>query len=1029
MNGIKNHKIGTLLAGIFLLAFFPVADAAGQFTITERAPTPQNTQVSASDPIEIEFSQNIDFSTAEDGIIVHSSICGTAEMNFIEVTPNRISLSPECGFTAGEIVSVTVTSDLLAENGTPLTSPQQWRFTIQPEAGIDQFSTLQYPLGEGSEPSAIRAIDINNNQLPDLIVINSNNSEVTILENQMHITGEYRVLEAFETGIDPEAGKELTAEESSLLAATLPANSSITIADLNRNGYADVVVAATLSNQLIVLKNRADDQLEFDIELIDTGERPVEVVAADLNNNGHQDLVVAAAGSDRIVIHYNNGDGTFSDPEAISVGFVPLTFVVEDISNNGLLDIVVALTGEDRVIGLINDGSGNFTSEVLIDDLPFTPTFLHSDNLIRSNNSDQYADLVLGSSDETEIYLYQNSGGSFTFFNTLSSGSLSRPVFGIAADIEANGALDLVTSHFSSGGLLLNLNSLNGFMDQTIIGNLPGAVGITSSDFNDDGSVDFAITNQTTGMVTILFNDGSREPCLNGDDIGFGDVCIGEEVTEEFEVSNVCPLPLDVTVSIDHPAFTTELSSLDLEPFETTTIPVTFSPQERGLFEGALTLIYSRSCGVLQRAVEFELTGRGVESELNVPERVEFGEVMIGTSLEETIQIVNTGNTGVQIELAIEDDEGVFTLLSSDRFSLTPSQQVNVILAFSPEDFADYEGELIVTATSDCGVIEYRIQLTGSGVDPITELELPDLIDFGEVETGLSETIEFVVVNSGNVEIDADLLLQGDDAFTISGPQSFSIAPGNQQSIPLVFSPTETVEYNTEILVSGSSEFDDVQYTILATGVGIDPLPDLVAVEITPESISGDYMLGQPYRFDTTFRLDRDADVTDPFDLQFLVNNQEQERIRFTETLRPGDSRAVEFTHTFRNEGQNTVQFVVDPEDEIDELTTDNNMVSITINIRQGEISVSPNPFTPNNDGFNDVVDFDFSRIADTSNPVIRIFSFNGRLVHTLRNLNGSSIHWDGTDNGGNRLRPGVYLYVVEDNNGLVARGSITLAL
>ncbi|WP_340106295.1 FG-GAP-like repeat-containing protein [Rhodohalobacter sp. 8-1] len=1018
-----------LLAGFLL--FFSAADAYGQFTITERTPAPQSTDVIGSDPIEIEFSQDIDFSTAENSVFIHSSLSGSASVEFEQIASNRIRLIADCGYIAGEVLSITVTTDLLTDGGIPLSSPQQWRFTILPEAGSDRFTDTMYELGEGSEPSAIQAIDINNNKLSDLVVINSNNSEVTVLENQIHITGEYLVRNSFETGIDPNAGKEIAGEESRLRSTTLPANSSITSADLNRDGYPDLVVAATLSNQLILLQNRADGQLDFDVELIDTGDRPVDVVAADMNNNGYRDLVVAAAGSDDIVIHYNNGDGTFASPISIGVGFVPLSIVVDDVNNSGYPDIVAALSGENRVAGLINDGEGNFSYEILIDELAFTPTFILLDNFTVNGSGDDFPDILLGSSDETDVYLYENISGSYALLNTLSSGQLTRPVFGISADPDANGILDLISSHFGSGNILLNFNNSAGFTGQAFLNNLSGPVGLTSSDFNDDGSIDLAVTNQTTGEVTVLLNEASRAACLGGNDLAFGDVCLGESVTEEIQVTNFCPFPLGVQVSLEGNGFSTDVTGFEIDPGDVFSVPVTFAPEERGFFEGAVTMIYNRACGVLMEGVEFELSGRGIESDLETPDEVAFGDTMVGTTVERTATILNTGNTSVDLELTIESDENVFNLISPGTITLGPNQDEDVLLSFIPDNIGDFEGELVITATSDCGVLEYRILLTGTGTEPITELTLPDLIDFGEVEINLTESSEFVITNSGNVDIDIELLLQGQDpeVFDLHGPETYSIPAGDQQSVTMEFSPVNTVLYTADLQITGSSDFDNIEYTIPVRGTGIEPLPDLVAVQISAESISGDYLIGQSYRFDASFQLDRDEVVSDPFDLIFLVNDDEQERIRFTETLNPGDARSFTFEHSFSREGTNEVRFVVDPEDEIDESTTENNSISTTIQIQRGSLTISPNPFTPNNDGFNDEVDFDFSRLGTASNPTVRIFSFNGRLVQTLRDLNSGSIQWDGRDSGGNYLTPGVYLYVVEENNQLLGRGSITLAL
>lgn len=93
-------------------------------------------------------------------------------------------------------------------------------------------------------------------------------------------------------------------------------------------------------------------------------------------------------------------------------------------------------------------------------------------------------------------------------------------------------------------------------------------------------------------------------------------------------------------------------------------------------------------------------------------------------------------------------------------------------------------------------------------------------------------------------------------------------------------------------------------------------------------------------------------------------------------------------------------------------------------------IHVGPNPFTPNNNGFNDFVTFDFSGANPNRNYTIRIFSMNGTRVRTLSSSSQPVVTWDGSTDSGSVLKPGVYIYTIESSNGqIVRRGSITLAL
>ena len=76
-----------------------------------------------------------------------------------------------------------------------------------------------------------------------------------------------------------------------------------------------------------------------------------------------------------------------------------------------------------------------------------------------------------------------------------------------------------------------------------------------------------------------------------------------------------------------------------------------------------------------------------------------------------------------------------------------------------------------------------------------------------------------------------------------------------------------------------------------------------------------------------------------------------------------------------------------------------------------------PDPFTPNGDGVNDLANISYKvlRLTSAAPVSIAIFDLSGRLVRELYAgedpLGEYSHHWDGTDDSGRRVPPGVYLY------------------
>lgn len=74
------------------------------------------------------------------------------------------------------------------------------------------------------------------------------------------------------------------------------------------------------------------------------GSTPVSVSVADLNRDGKPDLVVANGSGGTITILLGNGDGTFGSASGPSAGSDPVSIAVGDLNGDGIQDLAVANT-------------------------------------------------------------------------------------------------------------------------------------------------------------------------------------------------------------------------------------------------------------------------------------------------------------------------------------------------------------------------------------------------------------------------------------------------------------------------------------------------------------------------------------------------------------------------------------------------------------------------------------------------------------------------------------------------------------
>jgi len=90
-----------------------------------------------------------------------------------------------------------------------------------------------------------------------------------------------------------------------------------------------------------------------------------------------------------------------------------------------------------------------------------------------------------------------------------------------------------------------------------------------------------------------------------------------------------------------------------------------------------------------------------------------------------------------------------------------------------------------------------------------------------------------------------------------------------------------------------------------------------------------------------------------------------------------------------------------------------------------------PNPITPNFDAINDFAQFEFDGIF-VKPARIHIFDIHGHEIRTIDVPTGLSAkqhaRWDGTDDGGNPVPEGVYIYTIEVAGEVVCEGTITVA-
>jgi hypothetical protein len=289
-------------------------------------------------------------------------------------------------------------------------------------------------------------------------------------------------------------------------------------ADFNADGKLDLAIANSGDNTVTILLGNGDGTFTFKPTLT-TGSVPYSLTAGDFNNDGKLDLAVtnfANGAPSTVSIFIGNGDGTFKPAVSYTVGSGPSSVVTGDFNRDGKLDLAVANQNDHTVSILLGNGDGTFQANA---DYPAViagaGTLDVADVALGDFNGDGKLDLAVTnpSTDQVSILL-GNGDGTFQNPVSYSTGAAgSHPIAVNAADFNNDGILDLAVTNLNAKNVAIFLGNGDGtFKPQvsysTTGGTIIGPSAMTTGDFNGDGIVDLAITDQHDNSVSILLGNG-----------------------------------------------------------------------------------------------------------------------------------------------------------------------------------------------------------------------------------------------------------------------------------------------------------------------------------------------------------------------------------------------------------------------------------------------------------------------------------------------------------------------------------------
>src|SRR5271165_891718 len=250
------------------------------------------------------------------------------------------------------------------------------------------------------------------------------------------------------------------------------------------------------------------------------GLSPTSIAAADLNGDRQPDLVITDAETGNIYVELATGAGLFATPVKYSLVSQPGALALADVNGDGKIDVIAAdAAGLDVLLG-----KGNGTLGAL---KTFPAGGSLSSVTVADFNSDGKPDVAAANAASGGVSLFIGNGdGTFQSARTIRLTGSSVPLSTVTGDFNRDGNPDLIVAFNQSdptqpGGIAVLLGKGDGTFQSPSNITLPGpiiqqAVGSAASaalavgDFNGDGKLDIVTAIQGVGsnQVAVLLGNG-----------------------------------------------------------------------------------------------------------------------------------------------------------------------------------------------------------------------------------------------------------------------------------------------------------------------------------------------------------------------------------------------------------------------------------------------------------------------------------------------------------------------------------------
>ncbi|MBI5214355.1 MAG: choice-of-anchor D domain-containing protein [Ignavibacteriae bacterium] len=262
----------------------------------------------------------------------------------------------------------------------------------------------------------------------------------------------------------------------------------------------------------------------------------------------------------------------------------------------------------------------------------------------------------------------------------------------------------------------------------------------------------------------------------------FGNVHVGSDSTATVSAKSVAIEAMSInSVTSSHPDFSVVPTLGWLEPNDSTTFTVTFTPSSRGVKNGFIIFEHNAEGS----PDSLPVSGEGIAPEFSViPSSLDFNNVQLGNSKTDSVIVTNTGTAELVVSL-VESNHSDYSITPTSA-TLQPSESQEFAITFSPGSTGIISGQ--ISFTHNAGGSPHSVDVTGRGV-ATAFVVAPASLSFGDVLLGESKLDSVTVHNIGSSELFISQARANNNNYLVS-PSSATVPPYESLKFYVTFLPS-----------------------------------------------------------------------------------------------------------------------------------------------------------------------------------------------------------------------------------------------